>query len=202
VPFKAIGFDYLGVTAQLPAISIFDVISGLTAIPADAVRGAYQRHNSDFQTGKITRQELWTTIAHEIGASHLTSIIIEHADADLPIVDTVMLELVDAIKDAGYRVGLLSNLATGTPWDMALRQAGVDKHFDVVILSGDVKLAKPDPDLYRLFAARIGVELNELIFIDDRQTSLEGVEELGIMPILFTDRAELVEQLRRYNIVY
>ncbi|MBW4061549.1 HAD-IA family hydrolase [Candidatus Saccharibacteria bacterium] len=197
---KAVGFDYIGVTAHLNGPSIFDVVGEITGHSFDEVKAVYGQHNAGFQVGSITKDQLWSAVASELDASGQIDKILAAAAADLPVVDPEMLAFVDKVRAAGYKTGLLSNLAPETPWDEGMRAAGVPNHFDVVMLSGDVGLAKPDPNLYRLFAGQLGVDTHELIFTDDRQASLAGVEFIGVRPIVFENLAQLKAQLTKLGV--
>jgi 2-haloacid dehalogenase len=70
-----------------------------------------------------------------------------------------------------------------------------DRFRDIVV-SGDEKMMKPDPAIYRLALDRFGLRGDESVFIDDNRDNVAGAAALGIHAILFTDepalRAELV----------
>jgi putative hydrolase of the HAD superfamily len=58
--------------------------------------------------------------------------------------------------------------------------------FDVVVCSGDEGMVKPDPAIYELALARLGVAPNEAIFIDDTVGHVTAARSLGILGIHFT----------------
>jgi 2-haloacid dehalogenase len=62
-----------------------------------------------------------------------------------------------------------------------------------VVVSGEVKLAKPDPAIYRLAAERTGIPLERLAFVDDSITNVAAAAALGMQAIQFTG----AEQLRK-----
>ena len=110
-----------------------------------------------------------------------------------------MVQLVDEIRAAGYKTGLLSNTTLEGGADM--RRQGLDQHFDVFHISAETKLMKPQPAAFKHFADDLGVELAELIFIDDAEKSLSTAAECGFTPIFFKGRAELREQLQEIGIL-
>ena len=69
--------------------------------------------------------------------------------------------------------------------------------FADVVVSGTEGLAKPDPAIYRLAAARIGLPLERLVFIDDRQVNVDAARSLGMTGVLFTDAEHLRADLRQ-----
>ena len=72
--------------------------------------------------------------------------------------------------------------------------------FDVVILSGDVKMAKPDKAIFELACERLGVELSEAVMIDDMQRTCDIVRTFGMQSICYRDfrqfRAELTSLIQ------
>ncbi|MFJ9390385.1 HAD-IA family hydrolase [Nocardioides sp. NPDC101246] len=60
-----------------------------------------------------------------------------------------------------------------------------------VVVSGEVRLAKPDPAIYRLVAERAGMPLDRLVFIDDSAANVAAAAALGMHAIQFTDAEHL-----------
>ncbi len=203
---RAIGFDYLGVTAVLPNHdrTIFETIGEILAIEPANVREAYQAHNHGFQIGEYDLTELWQRVANDLNRPEALGAMLAATKLDVPIPDLRILELADRLRKNHYRVGLLSNLASGTEWDATLNEAGVADHFDAVILSGDIGIAKPDPRAFQALASALDVETNEMIFIDDREMSVAGVEDIGITPIIFRNgehsMEDLITQLKTHGV--
>ena len=97
-------------------------------------------------------------------------------------------------RPAGYRTALLSSIQ----WDMI---AHVRSRFpwllgfDHQILSAEVKSIKPDAGIYQLCLERLGVQLADAIFIDDRVANVAGARSTGINAWLFRSVAELHRDL-------
>ncbi|MEU0315078.1 HAD-IA family hydrolase [Nocardioides sp. NPDC006273] len=62
-----------------------------------------------------------------------------------------------------------------------------------VVVSGQERLAKPDPAIYRLVAERAGIPLERLVFIDDSVANVAAATAVGMQAFQFTG----AEQLRR-----
>ncbi|HSX01818.1 MAG TPA: HAD-IA family hydrolase [Candidatus Saccharimonadia bacterium] len=196
---RAVGFDYLGVTALLPGRSIFELVAEITAVAPETVKAAYVRHHQAFQLGQINRDECWSLVATELGHGDKTARVLAACAQDKPQPDDRILALADTLRAHGYRVGLLTNLAPGE-WAEDLRAFGVHQHFDAALLSGETGLAKPDPRAFRLLAKQLGVATDELVFIDDRAESMAGVEALGIRPLLYESYDRLVMSLAKLGL--
>jgi 2-haloacid dehalogenase len=67
--------------------------------------------------------------------------------------------------------------------------------FRDIVVSGQVKLLKPDPAIYFLALDRFGLQPAEALFIDDRQINVEGARAVGMRAHLFVDADELRERL-------
>ena len=107
-----------------------------------------------------------------------------------PIQPTI--EILRELNEAGYPLYALSNWSAETYPKIRPRYAFFD-WFDDILLSGEVKLAKPDERIYTLFLERIGRKAEECVFIDDSQANVAVARRLGFKAIRF----ESPEQLRR-----
>jgi epoxide hydrolase-like predicted phosphatase len=94
------------------------------------------------------------------------------------------------------KLGIISN-ASDTLETVLAERFAVDHLFDVVISSARVGIAKPDPEIYSLALARLGVAPEEAVFTDDQQHNVDAAADLGIHAVRFTGaedfRAYLVE---------
>jgi 2-haloacid dehalogenase len=68
--------------------------------------------------------------------------------------------------------------------------------FRDIVVSGDERILKPEPEIFNLYAERNGVALAESLFIDDSVKNVKGAEAVGMKGHHFTSpeslRAELV----------
>lgn len=99
----------------------------------------------------------------------------DHA-AEPPLIGAVL-----AARQSGIRTALLSN-ADGPdepiPW--------LDRLFDVLVFSGDVGVAKPDREIYRLTVRRLGLEPGECVFVDDLAVNIRGAVAAGLVGVHHT----------------
>ncbi len=73
-------------------------------------------------------------------------------------------------------------------------------HFRDILVSGEEKLAKPDPAIYALACRRFAVVPGETLFIDDSLPNVESAREFGLLAHHFTDADALREELLRYGL--
>jgi epoxide hydrolase-like predicted phosphatase len=86
---------------------------------------------------------------------------------------------------------ILSNSADGARREEQARYS-FDEAFDPIIYSHEVGLAKPDPRIFELTCARIGVAPGELIFVDDVPEFAESAGQLGIHGITHRGTPETI----------
>jgi len=94
-------------------------------------------------------------------------------------------DLARSFRAGGGRTAFLSN---GVPETMTRLRAErpLDRWFDVVVVSYEVGLAKPDPRIFELCLSRLGAHPREALFVDDRAENVAAAERLGIRTFHFT----------------
>ena len=106
--------------------------------------------------------------------------------------DEAMTTMVRRAKASGIRTGLISNSwGDGMAYDEELLSEG----FDAVVLSHEVRMRKPTPEIFVIGAERIGLSPGECVFVDDLPFNLPPAEELGMTTVLHRDAAETVPRL-------
>lgn len=99
--------------------------------------------------------------------------------------------LLPQLKAAGHRVHALTNYP-GQKIRFLYERFGFMRQFDTIVVSGLLRVAKPDPEIYRRLLRTIGADT--CVFIDDRLENVAAAQRAGIEAIHFdvaTDGAEL-----------
>jgi putative hydrolase of the HAD superfamily len=106
--------------------------------------------------------------------------------------DEAMLSAVAAARRAGVRTGLISN-----SWGDALIYDRDRFHelFDAWVISHEVGLRKPDPEIYALGARRIGLAPEACVFVDDLGGNLKPAAALGMATVRHERAEETIPQL-------
>jgi epoxide hydrolase-like predicted phosphatase len=105
--------------------------------------------------------------------------------------DERMVEAVRSAREAGHRTGLISNSWGQTIYEPAM----LDGLFDAAIISGEVGLHKPMPEIYLLCCERLGVRPADCVFVDDLRENVAGAEAVGMTAILHRDTDATVRRL-------
>ncbi len=110
-----------------------------------------------------------------------------------------MRELVAELKEAGYRLFLLSNASTAQHryWPLF----PVSRYFDGKLISCDVKVVKPMREIYQIFTDRFLLDPEECLFIDDAPANVAAAITCGWNGIVFHgDVVQLRLKMRQFGI--
>jgi putative hydrolase of the HAD superfamily len=111
-----------------------------------------------------------------------------------------MLAWVYAVQDAGFRIGILSNM--GEDLLKYMRQEfGWLGRFDHHTWSCELNIAKPDPAIYLHTCKKLGVTPEQSLFIDDKPENIAAAESVGMAAIQFSTVAALREELERRGLL-
>jgi epoxide hydrolase-like predicted phosphatase len=142
------------------------------------------------ETGRMSEADFESRFAAVLGVDAPQLIDRLFAGSTL---DDAMLAAVRAARAAGVRTGLISNSWGTRRYDRAL----LAELFDGLVISGEVGMRKPAPEMYALGAERIGLPPEECVFVDDLPFNLAPAAELGMATVHHRDAGETVAELER-----
>jgi epoxide hydrolase-like predicted phosphatase len=141
------------------------------------------------ETGRLTDEEFESQFAALLGVAEHDGLIGRLFSGLRP--DEAMLGAVRAARVGGVATGLISN-----SWGLGIydRLDSTDM-FDATVISGEVGLHKPQPEIYLLACERLGVEPAAAVFVDDLRENCAGAEEVGMTAILHRGSARTIARL-------
>jgi putative hydrolase of the HAD superfamily len=142
------------------------------------------------ETGRISEPEFGSGLGAILGVSG-DDLIGRLFAGSRP--DPVMVAAVAAARRAGISTGLVSNSWGRGRYDRPL----LEELFDAVVISGEVGIRKPAPQIYRLAAEAIGRPAEKCVFVDDLPFNLEPAAELGMATVHHIGAERTVSQLER-----
>ena len=110
------------------------------------------------------------------------------------------VELLAELKTEGYPLFALSNWSAET-FHYAREQFDFIDWFDAMVISGEVKVAKPDPRIFDALLERAGRRAEQCLFVDDSETNVAAARRLGFDAVLFESAASLRSELARRGIL-
>jgi len=104
------------------------------------------------------------------------------------------VDVLQELKDRGNPLYALTNWSAET-FGRALELFDFLAWFEGIVVSGQEKMVKPDPAIYRLLCQRHGLNAADLVYIDDNPKNAAAASELGMHGIHFTEPHALRKQL-------
>lgn len=106
------------------------------------------------------------------------------------------LKILKILKEKGYNLYILSNFHKESYMEIEKR-CELEKYFDGKIISCDVKLLKPEREIYEKITEKYGLDPYETLFIDDTLVNVESAQKIGISIIHLKEKEKLKEELER-----
>lgn len=161
-----------------------------------AYSGAEDHLVTDFETGRISEEEFALEFAGRL--SEISGRPIEPEGLVRKIfrleLEDAMFDLVARARAAGFRTALCSN-----SWGTELYpRARLDPIFDVLVISGEVGLRKPDPAIFELTTTKLGVGANACVFVDDHPGHLGAARDLGMTTVLHRDPVRTIAEVEAH----
>ncbi|WP_201375450.1 HAD-IA family hydrolase [Ktedonobacter robiniae] len=92
-----------------------------------------------------------------------------------------------------YKIATLCNGGSREAMDRKFR---LGEMVDLMVFDGEEGISKPDARIYLRTLARLGVNPEEAVFVDDKPINVEAAQELGIHALHFKDTAQILAELR------
>jgi len=110
------------------------------------------------------------------------------------------IEILYELKSKGYPLYGLSNWSAET-FPLIKDDYPFFNKFDEIILSGEVGLIKPDPEIYHLLLSKISYTANECVFIDDSMANIDAAKDLGLQVLHFKSPEILRNNLEGFGLL-
>jgi putative hydrolase of the HAD superfamily len=94
-----------------------------------------------------------------------------------------VIETLQALKEAGFRLGVVSNRTK--PFHEQIQTLQLHPYFDCLIAAGEVAAWKPDPEIFRHAFRQLGVSPEHCIYVGDNYyADVIGAQRAGLRPVL------------------
>ena len=143
--------------------------------------------------GEVSVDEHWLAVTRKLRlpVAEAESIRTEFFAGD--VIDRDLLDFIRSLRPR-YQTGVISN-AWGDLRDYVVKHQ-FDDAFDTLIISAEIGMMKPQPEVYQLALKQAQVKANEAAFIDDTPRNVEAANALGMHGIVFRDPAQVKENLK------
>ncbi|MFX1428361.1 MAG: HAD family hydrolase [Promethearchaeota archaeon] len=202
---KAIIFDLGGVLIDLDFSNFYNqiIIQSPLNKPQTPIMLEFFRQSDMYHQGNMTDDEFY-----QLACDLLQVCMLDQSDffnAFNSIISGYNAKVVEIIKEIRevnqYKLIALSNV-NSSHWDYILRKNwSFIGWFDELILSHETHLIKPNPKVFEYAIKKAGCKPKQILYIDDGLNNIRSAKELGINCIKFTNSEELLEELKRLNII-
>jgi epoxide hydrolase-like predicted phosphatase len=193
--YEAVLFDFGGVLTT-PVWDSFATFCREEGLDPDTVKNLFRTDPGaledlrGLEKGDLTEAEFEQKFGQRLGLENHERLIDSMFSGMRPMES--MVNTVRELRASGLKTGLVSNSWSVDHYDREL----LAELFDDAVISAEVGLHKPKPEIYLLAAERIGVPPEACLFVDDLQENCDGAEAVGMTAIRHRDPAETIARLQ------
>jgi putative hydrolase of the HAD superfamily len=192
--YEAVLFDFGGVLTT-PVWDSFSAFCREEGLDPDAIKDLFREDPEALallrrlETGGISEAEFERSFGARLGLESPERLI-DSLFAGMKPLDE-MVEAVRELRAGGMKTGLISNSWSTDHYDRDL----LGELFDGVVISGEVGLHKPQPEIFLLGAERVGAAPEACLFVDDLRENCEGAEAVGMTSVRHTEPRQTIARL-------
>ena len=201
---KCIIFDLGDVIVNLDFSQFFNEVITPSPLnkPKTPIMLEFFRQSDTYHQGIISDEEFYQLACELLRVCSLNKE--DFFKAFNSIISDLNKDVVDLIKKIrkknNFRFICISNI-NSSHWNyLKKKKWDIWDLFDDFILSHEVHLTKPDPEIFQLAIDKAKCQPSEILFIDDGLNNVRAANDLGINTIRFVDIEDLIEKLKAYNI--
>ena len=191
---RAVVFDYGMVLTGPQDPEAYAALLRITGLPRDRFEPLYWADRHDYDLGKLSGLAFWQKLLRDAGLNLARGAAEELNRWDARMWTTqnpAMLAWQQQLKQRGLLTAILSNMGDNVLANVEREFAWIH-NFDVLVWSYQLRIAKPDPAIYRHLLNQLRTLPEETLFLDDKMVNVEAARALGIQALQFFT----VEQLR------
>ncbi len=189
---KAILFDLGGVLINLNYQNTIDAFQNLGIKNFNELYTQAQQNKlfDDYEIGRVSSFHFINRILDLMPPGSNPNQVVHAWNAMILDFPETRLNVLDRLKN-GYRLYLLSN-TNDLHMEKVRRELGktsvrhLEDYFDGVFLSQELGMRKPNPETFLEVASKMGVEPEEILFIDDSIQHVESAKNLGFQVLHLT----------------
>ena len=156
-----------------------------------------------YKVGKISELEYWKQTLKQTpfsGKEEEVAMEVRKHFATLKAAD--IISLIPKLYENKYNLAILSNHVTEWVWPFLVHN-NLNHFFDPILISSEIKLAKPQPEIFDYLLDTIGYsnKPKSCLFIDDKKENIQVAQWLGMQGLQFKGKDNLEEELKKINII-
>ena len=203
-------FDFGGVITSSP-FEAFNRLEAERGLPRDFIRSVNAARGDDNAWARLERAEIDAAAFDDAFAGEALALgqALRGADVLAVLAGDIrprMVAALDVLRDRGFRLGCITNnvpsgaaaspgAAMARDAATAARVAAILARFDHVVESSKVGIRKPDPAIYLMACAALGVAPEACVYLDDLGINCKPAAALGMAAIKVTGEDQALADL-------
>jgi putative hydrolase of the HAD superfamily len=196
---EAVLFDYGQVLSGPPDADARAMMQSLLGAETDQFAASYWRYRDAYDRGTLSGQAYWHSVARELGHEADQATIEGLLEADVlhwTQPNEAMIAWAAELQRAEIKTGILSNLGDAMEAGLHQRFPWLQE-FNHMTFSHRLGIAKPDAAIYTHAAEGLGVPVQKILFIDDREENIAAARALGMVAIQYGEHGAFLQALER-----
>ena len=198
----AVIFDYGCVLSLAPSQEDYEPLRKAIGVDPALFQEIYWRNRHAYDLDELSGTAYWHEVVRGGGAANSPRLLQELTTLDNQLWTTpnpVMIEWVRLLRARGLKTAIISNMPRNVG-DYLRRKAPWIELFNFLCFSGEMKVAKPDPAIYRACLDSLGVPAAHALFIDDREVNVQPALAMGMHGVVFQSVERLQTDLTPYGL--
>jgi putative hydrolase of the HAD superfamily len=194
---QAVLFDYGMVLSGPPAPSAWARMLAITGLDEAALHREYWALRHDYDRGTLSGVAYWHKAGSNAGITLTDGQVTDLIVADLDLwgqINQPMLDWAQRLQRAGIRTGILSNIGDEMASGYVARFDWLAE-FHHAVWSHALKMAKPEPAIYRHAAEGLETPPAHILFVDDREENIRAAIDSGMQAIQYSSHDAFLTEM-------
>jgi HAD superfamily hydrolase (TIGR01509 family) len=195
---KWIIFDLGGIVVPEIGYQINHKIANVLNVPDEKLKEIVGKFQRQVTTGSMTLLEMYSIITKKLSVQISSNYLLqEHLNEYIRlgiIHNADSVHLIETLKK-GYKIACLTNVEIEIA-DIC-SETGLYDYFDRIFLSTELKMQKPDLEIYSKVLEELKCQPNEIIFIDDKIENVLAANKLRMYGLHFSNLNQLKSDIAK-----
>lgn len=188
---RVIGFDYGGVIAGYHAAEFNQTMAETLGVEVESYLASYDKYKKNSSVYKSS--DIFELIARDFAQPETLQQMIDYVDAKPREPNPEIISIFKSLQNKGISLGLLTNASPNRR--KTLQEYGLEQYFDVIDISSETGLIKPDEEAYIHLSKQFRAKPSEIVYVDDVQANLGVPDVLGWNTIYYKNPSDLRKML-------
>ncbi len=184
---QAVAFDFGGVLANFIDTNEMRRLAEVAHVPYEPFNAAWSKHRNRLDSDEVDATEYWSLVLDSCGSSaprNSAIPLLQQIDTEgFSHMRGFMLQWVEELHASGIITMMISNMSTAT-YRSIVEDRNWTRHFDHLIISGQLGINKPDPRIFEHAVSVSGVPASCILFFDDVEANVLGAKAVGMRSLI------------------